>query len=266
MALPSPSPSTAALVTGASSGIGVDLARELAGRGHNVVLVARRGDRLQALAAELREAHGVRAEALAADLIDPEAVAALPARVAELGLDIDILINNAGYGSAGQFADLDGRSESEMVRLNCEAVVALSHAYTPAMIERGAGAILIVASSAGFQPLPGQATYGASKAFALSFAEALHTELSDQGVAVTALCPGPVATEFADRAGMSEAFAAVPSFARVSPADCAKSAIDGLARNHRVVTPGLAIKVAGLSSRYTPHAILLPLLKRFYPV
>jgi short-subunit dehydrogenase len=266
MALPAPSPSTAALVTGASSGIGVDLARELAGRGHNVVLVARRADRLEALATELSEAHGIRAEALSADLIDPEAVAALPARVAEFGLDIDILINNAGYGSAGQFVDLDGRSESEMVRLNCEAVVALSHAYTPAMVQRGAGAILVVASSAGFQPIPGQATYGASKAFALSFAEALHTELSHQGVAVTALCPGPVATEFADRAGMTEAFAAVPSFARVSSADCAKSAIDGLARNHRVVTPGLAIKAAGLSSRYTPHAILLPLLKRFYPV
>jgi short-subunit dehydrogenase len=266
MALPAPSPSTAALVTGASSGIGVDLARDLAGRGHNVVLVARRADRLEALAVELREAHGVRAEALAADLIDPESVAGLPARVADLGLDIDILVNNAGYGSAGQFADLDGRSESEMVRLNCEAVVALSHAYTPAMIERGSGAILIVASSAGFQPIPGQATYGASKAFALSFAEALHTELSHLGVAVTALCPGPIDTEFADRAGLTDAFASLPSFVRVSPAACAKTAIDGLARNRRMVVPGMAVKASVVSSRYTPHAVLLPMLKRFYPV
>jgi short-subunit dehydrogenase len=266
MGLPAPSASTAALVTGASSGIGVDLARELAGRGHNVVLVARRADRLEAVAAELREAHGVRAEALSADLIDPEAVAALPGRVAALGLDVDILVNNAGYGSAGQFVDLDGRSESDMVRLNCETVVALSHAYAPAMVQRGAGAILVVASSAAAQPLPGQATYAASKAFALSFAEALHTELSHRGVAVTALCPGPIDTEFADRAGMAEAFATVPSFARVSPEACAKTAIDGLARNRRVVVPGVAIKATVVSSRYTPHAVLLPLLKRFYPV
>jgi short-subunit dehydrogenase len=265
MALPAPSPSTAALVTGASSGIGADLARELASRGHAVVLVARRAERLEALAAELREAHGVRAEALSADLIDPEAVAALPERVAALGLEIDILINNAGYGSAGQFVDLDGRSESEMVRLNCEAVVALCGAYTPSMVQRGTGAILIVASSAGIQPIPGQATYAASKAFALSFAEALHTELSHLGVAVTALCPGPIDTEFADRAGLTEAFASLPSFARVSSVACSKTAINGLARNRRVVVPGVAIKASAVSARYTPHAVLLPLLKRFYP-
>jgi short-subunit dehydrogenase len=265
MALPAPSSSTAALVTGASSGIGVDLARELAGRGHNVVLVARRADLMETLAAELREAHGVRAEVLAADLIDPEAVAALPERVAALDLDIDILINNAGYGSAGQFVDLDGRSESDMVRLNCETVVALSHAYAPKMVERGAGAILIVASSAGIQPIPGQATYAASKAFALSFAEALHTELSHLGVAVTALCPGPIDTEFAERAGLTDAFASLPGFVRVSSPDCAKTAIDALARNRRIVVPGVAIKASVVSSRYTPHAILLPMLKRFYP-
>jgi short-subunit dehydrogenase len=250
MALPEPSPSTAALVTGASSGIGADLARELASRGHAVVLVARRADR---------------AEALSVDLIDPEAVAALPERVAALGLEVDILINNAGYGSAGQFVDLDGRSESEMVRLNCEAVVALCGAYTPSMVQRGAGAILIVASSAGIQPIPGQATYAASKAFALSFAEALHTELSHLGVAVTALCPGPIDTEFAQRAGLTDAFASLPSFVRVSSPDCANTAISGLARNRRVVVPGLAIKASAVSSRYTPHAVLLPLLKRFYP-
>jgi uncharacterized protein len=266
MGLPEPSPSTAALVTGASSGIGVDFARELAGRGHNVVLVARRADRLEALATELGEAHGIRAEALSADLIDPEAVAALPARIAGLGLDVNILINNAGYGSAGQFVDLDGRSESDMVRLNCETVVALSHAYAPSMVERGAGAILIVASSAGIQPIPGQATYAASKAFALSFSEALHTELSHLGVAVTALCPGPIDTEFADRAGLTDAFASLPSFVRVSPAACAKTAIDGLARNRRMVVPGMAVKASVVSSRYTPHAVLLPMLKRFYPV
>jgi short-subunit dehydrogenase len=267
MALPAPSPTTAALVTGASSGIGADLARELAARGHGVVLVARRADRLEALATELREAHGVRAEALACDLIDPEAVRALPARVDALGLEVSILINNAGYGSAGQFADLDVQGESDMVRLNCETVVALSGAYVPKLIAReGGGAILIVASSAAMQPIPGQATYAASKAFALSFAEGLHTELSHLGVAVSALCPGPVETEFAARAGLTEAFDSLPSFARVSSPDCAKTAIDGLAHNKRVIVPGVAIKATVLGARLSPHAVLLPLMKRFYPV
>jgi uncharacterized protein len=267
MALPAPSPTTAALVTGASSGIGVDLARQLAQRGHNVVLVARRADRLEAVAAELAQAHGVRAEALACDLIDPDATDALPGRVEALGLEVSILINNAGYGSAGQFSELEVRSEAEMVRLNCEAVVRLSGAYVPKLVAReGGGAILVVASSAGMQPIPGQATYAATKAFALSFAEALHTELSHLGVAVSALCPGPIDTEFAARAGLTDAFDGVPGFARVSSEDCARIAIDGLAKNKRVVVPGLAIKGVTMSGRLTPRAILLPLMKRFYPV
>ncbi|HET6505758.1 MAG TPA: SDR family oxidoreductase [Baekduia sp.] len=267
MALPEPSSTTAALVTGASSGIGADLARQLAARGHNVVLVARRPDRLEALAGELRDAHGVRAEALACDLTDPDATDALPGRIEALGLEVSVLINNAGYGSAGQFSDLDVQSEADMVRLNCEAVVRLSGAYVPKLIARdGGGAILVVASSAGMQPIPGQATYAASKAFALSFAEALHTELSHLDVAVSALCPGPVDTEFAARAGLADAFDGVPRFARVSSSDCAKAAIEGLEKNKRVVVPGLAIKGVTLSGRYTPRAVLLPLMKRFYPV
>jgi len=266
MALPAPSASTAALVTGASSGIGADLARDLAGRGHHVVLVARRADRLEALATELRDAHGVRAETVACDLTDPEATAALPGRVEALGLTVDILINNAGYGSAGQFVDLDKASETAMVRLNCEAVVALTGAYAPALAERRSGAILIVASSAGMQPIPGQATYGATKAFALSFAEALHAELSHLGVAVSALCPGPIDTEFAQRAGLGDAFDKVPSFASVSSAECARAGIEGLVRNKRVVVPGLPIRAMAVAGRHTPRAVLLPLMKRFYPV
>jgi short-subunit dehydrogenase len=265
MALPAPSATTAALITGASSGIGADLARALARRGHNVVLVARRLDRLEELAGQLHDEHGVRAEALAADLVDPEAVRALPGRVEALGLQVDVLLNNAGYGSAGQFVDLDVRAETDMVRLNCETVVALSGHYAPRFAERRSGAILVVASSAAMQPIPGQATYAASKAFALSFAEALHTELSDKNVAVTALCPGPVDTEFAQRAGLSEAFAGVPSFARVSSPDVAEAAIEGLVHGRRVVVPGLAIRAVGIAGRHTPRAVLLPLMKRFYP-
>ena len=266
MGLPAPSSATAALITGASSGIGAELSRDLASRGHNVVLVARRADRLEALANDLRADHGVRAEPVTCDLVDPDAVRALPSRVAALGLDVDILINNAGYGSAGQFWELDARSETDMVRLNCETVVALTGAYGPAFVERGAGAVLIVASSAGMQPIPGQASYAATKAFALSFAEALHTELSHLGIAVTALCPGPIDTEFAARAGLEEQFAMVPRVARVSAAECARQAIDGLDRNKRVVVPGLVMRATTVAGRYTPRAVLLPVLKRFYPV
>ena len=251
MALPAPSPSTAALVTGASSGIGVDLARELAGRGHNVVLVARRADRLEALAAELREAHGVRAEALSADLIDPEAVAALPARVAELGLDIDILINNAGYGSAGQFVDLDGRSESDMVRLNCEAVVALSHAYAPAMVERGAGAILIVASSAGFQPIPGQATYGGEQGLRLELRRgAAHRAVAPGRRGHRAL-PGP-GRHRVRRARRADRGVREPAVVRAGVlADCAKTAIDGAGAQPPRRAPGAGDQGAASSRRAT---------------
>lgn len=265
MALPVPSETSTALVTGASSGIGADLARELAARGHGVTLVARREDRLQALAGELRDAHGVRAEVLACDLADPEARDALPGRIAALGLTVEVLVNNAGYGSAGRFVALDAAKETGQVRLNCEAVVALTHAFAPGMVERGRGAILVVASSAGFQPLPGQATYGASKAFALSFAEALHGELGVHGIAVTALCPGPVHTEFMEVAAATELASSAPGFAWVDSDECARQAVDGLVKNRRVVVPGLAIKVATLAGQHTPRALLLPLLKRFYP-
>lgn len=265
MALPTPAADHAALVTGASSGIGVDLARDLAARGHNLVLAARREDRLTAVAQEIAAQHGVRAEVLACDLADPSSRDGLPARVAELGLTISILVNNAGYGTVGDFGTVEAAKETGQVRLNCEAVVALSAAYVPGMVERGSGAILVVASSAGFQPIPGQATYAASKAFALSFSEALHTELKDKGVAVTALCPGPVETEFAAVAGAEELFSNAPSFSMVSAEEVARQAIAGLDGNKRVVVPGAAIKVVTLSGRYTPRAILLPLMKRFYP-
>ncbi|WP_372791365.1 SDR family NAD(P)-dependent oxidoreductase [Paraconexibacter sp.] len=266
MPLPEPRPDHTALVTGASSGIGVDLARDLAGRGHNLVLVARREDRLTAIAAELAAQHGVRADVLACDLADPAARDALPARVADLGLTVSILVNNAGFGTVGEFGTVPMDRETGMVRLNCEAVVALTGAWAPKMRERRSGAVLVVASSAGFQPIPGQATYAASKAFALAFSEGLHAELRPHGVSVTALCPGPVQTEFAEVAGAEELFANAPGFSMVSPEEVARQAIAGLDAGKRVVVPGAAIKVATLGGRYTPRALLLPLMRRFYPV
>ncbi len=266
MALPAPQPDHAALITGASSGIGVDLARELASRGHNVVLVARREDRLTAVADELAGQHGIRADVLACDLSDPDARDALPGRIVELGLTVSILVNNAGFGTAGAFGTVPMERETGMVRLNCEAVVALTGAFAPQMVARHSGAILVVASSAGFQPIPGQTTYAASKAFALAFSEGLHAELAPSGVAVTALCPGPVKTEFAEVAGAEALFDNAPGFSMVSSQEVARQAIAGLEGGKRVVVPGVAIKLATLGGRYTPRAVLLPLMRRFYPV
>src|SRR3954470_1053795 len=162
MALPPPSPDSTALVTGASSGIGADIARSLASRGHGTVLVARRTERLEELAEELGSRHGVRAETLACDLGDAAARELLAAQIEELGLTVEVLVNNAGFGSGGLFHELEKERELEMVRLNVEAVVALCGEYVPRMAGRGRGAVLNVASTAAFQPLSRQATYSAS--------------------------------------------------------------------------------------------------------
>ena len=266
MSLPAPSPDSTCLVTGASSGIGADIARELAQRGHGVTLVARRADRLEELADELRAEHGIRAEALSCDLTEAGTRDALLARIGELGLTVEVLVNNAGFGSAGAFTELDGESEVRMVRTNVEAVVALSSAVAPGMVERGRGAILNVASSAAFQPIPRQATYAATKAFVLSFSEALNAELGEHGITVTALCPGPVRTEFVEVAGLDEAADSSPGFVWVTAAQCAKAAVEGLEKGKRVVVPNVAIRAMTTMTNYTPHAVLLPALKRFYPV
>jgi short-subunit dehydrogenase len=187
-----------ALITGASSGIGEQFARQLSARGSDLVLVARRADRLEALAADLP----TRAEVIACDLATD--AASLPGRVAELGLEIDLLINNAGFGTHDRFWEIEEGRDAEMVRLNCEAVVVLTRAFLPAMVERGRGGVITVASTAGMQPLPYEATYAASKAFALNFSDALHTELRGTGVRCLAVNPGPVKTEWQEVAGIEE--------------------------------------------------------------
>jgi short-subunit dehydrogenase len=266
MALPPATRESTALVTGASSGIGVELARGLARRGHGVVLVARRRDRLEELAAELSKAHGVRAEALACDLADADARAQLPTEVAALGLTVEILVNNAGYGSGGWFIDLDHDSEIQMIRVNCEAVVDLCHRYAPAMAERGRGAILNTASTVSFQPVVRQATYSASKAMVRTFTEALHEELRGKGIAVTALCPGPVKTEFVEVADMEAVAEDTPSFVWTTPEFVAETGLKGLERNKRVVIPGAANRAGAIAGDLTPHGVLLRAMNRFYPV
>src|SRR5215213_9003031 len=182
MALPPRSPASTCLVTGASSGIGADMARALARRGHGTVLVAGRTGRLEELADELRRQHGVRAETLACDLGDSSARERLYGQIDDLGLTVEVVVNNAGFGSGGLFQRLDQERELEMVRLNVEAVVALCGNYVPPMVARRRGAVLNVASTAAFQPLPRQATYAATKAFVLAFTDGVHADLHGTGV------------------------------------------------------------------------------------
>jgi uncharacterized protein len=266
VALPPERPGATCLITGASSGIGAELARGLAARRQGVTLVARREERLRELAAELTEAHGVRADVITADVSSAEGRAELLDAVAERRLDVEVLVNNAGFGSGGAFVELDGEREASMVRTNVEAVVALTHAFLPAMVERGRGAVLNVASLIAFQPVPYQATYGASKAFVLSFTDALHEELRDTGVTATAVCPGPVRTEFGELGGFGGADERIPSFMWLSPGDAAEAGVSGLEKGQRVVVPGVLNQLTALYGQHTPRSLLLPLVRRFWPV
>jgi short-subunit dehydrogenase len=267
MALPEPAADLTAVVTGASSGIGAELARQLAARGYGVTLVARRRDRLEALAEELAAAHAIRAEVVAADLTDEAARAGIVDEVARRGLGVAVLVNNAGLSTTGPVHRADPAAELRMVRTDVEAVVHLCTLALPAMVARGAGGVLNVASTAAFQPLPGQAGYAASKAFVLSYGHALRAELKGTGVHVTTLCPGPVRTEFAETAGFSEAESqgSLPSF-MWEPADAvARCGVDALAAGRGVAIPGLANRVSASFGAHVPRNLLLPLLAGRHP-
>jgi len=261
--LPPPSENRAALVTGASSGIGAAIARELAGRGHHVVLVARRAERLAELSAEL----GQRSSVVPADLSRREDRAALPQRVAGLGLDVDILVNNAGLTTMGPVAQADPDAELNMIEVDVAAVVDLCTRFVPAMVGRRRGVVLNVASVAAFGPLPGQAVYGAAKAFVLSYTQALREELKGTGVDASALCPGPVHTGFGEAAGFSteDAEAALPKPLWVSAEDVARIAVDGLAAGRTVIVPGRLNRISSSLYHLAPRRLLLPLLARTHP-
>ena len=266
MSLPDPTPDSAALVTGASAGIGTAIARELAQRGHTLVLVARRKEKLDELAEELTDAFGVRAEAIGCDLGKAASRQRLPDQIESLGLEVSVLVNNAGFATGGPFHESDAARELEQVRVLVEAPVALTSAFLPAMVRRGRGAILNVASTAGMQPLPYSAGYSAAKAYVLTFSEALHQEVNGSGVTVTALAPGPVSTEFWDIAGWEVASGqsfekAVPRQAWVTAEQVADAGVKGLEAGRRVVVPGLPIRAALLASQYVPHAFKLPAIE-----
>jgi len=266
MTLPSPAPDRAALVTGASQGIGAEIARELARRGHRLVLVARSRDKLDALAAEIADAGG-HADVLATDLADRSARAVLPSRLIKLGVTVDILVNNAGFSTMGRVSDADPDEEMRMVEVDVVAVVDLCSRFLPAMVQRGRGAVLNVASTAAFQPLPGQAGYGAGKAFVLSYTQSLAGELRGSGVTATTLCPGPVHTGFGERAGFSkeDAEAALPKVMWVDAAEVAKVAVDALDKGRLVAIPGAANRIAAAVAQVTPRSLLLPTLAKSHP-
>ena len=264
MALPPPSDSSTALVTGASAGIGTELARELALRGQGVTLVARREERLRELAEELTAEHGIRAETIRCDLGDAAARDAMAAEIEERGLDVEVLVDNAGFGGFGSFVDLGRERQLDMVRLNVEAIVDLMGRYLPAMKSRGRGAVINIASVAAFQPLPDNAVYAATKAFVLSLGEATHTELRGTGVTVTTVCPGPVRTEFMDVADMPGAEETTPGFIWTTPEDVARQAVAGAEKGKRVVVPGLLSRATALTGQHSPRFLALPLAKQIW--
>lgn len=266
MSLPPPSPDRTAIVTGASSGIGVELARELVRRGHGVCLVARSTDKLEALAEKLRT-DSIRVEVLGVDLSDATARAALPDRVSELGLTVDVLVNNAGLSTLGRVSESDPAAELNVVEVDVAAVVDLCSRFLPGMVERHAGAILNVASTAAFQPLPGQAVYGAAKAFVLSYTRSLSGELRGSGVSVTALCPGPVDTGFGETAGFAkeDAESALPSFMWEDADAVARCGLDALAAGHTVAIPGVANRIVANFAHLTPKSLLVPILAARHP-
>ncbi|MDQ3648198.1 MAG: SDR family oxidoreductase [Actinomycetota bacterium] len=260
MSLPPPAPGSTCLVTGASSGIGAEVARALGRRGQGVTLVARRAERLEELASELSAEHGVRAEIIAGDMSTTAGRGEVVAEIGRRRLQIEVLVNNAGFGSGGRFQELDREREVEMVALNVEAVVDLCGRLVPEMAARGRGAVLNVASSAAFQPLPRQATYGATKAFVLSFTDALTSDLAGTGVTATALCPGPVRTEFMESSGLSEEGKSVPSFLWTDADFVAEEGVKGLERGKRVVVPGRLTAAGTLAGQHAPRGLLLKAL------
>ena len=265
MSLPTPTASSAALVTGASAGLGVELARALARRGWPLVLVARREDRLKQLGADLELEHGIRAEVVAADLGEAEDRDRLLAEVAERGLDVDVLVNNAGLALSGRFQDGDVDRLRLIARVHVEAVVHLTGALLGAMVQRGRGGVLNVSSTTAFQPMAGQATYAATKAFLLSFTEGLHQDLAGTGVTATALCPGPVKTEIWDSSGATDISGSLPGFMWTEADRVAEDGIKGLAAGKRVVVPGAVNRLSALSGQHVPRFAVLRAAQRLLP-
>lgn len=242
-----------ALITGASSGIGEEYARQLAKAGTDLILVARTENKLRDQAKQLAELYGRRVEVIAADLAQAAPGAGLHQRVEALGIKVDLLINNAGFGTVGGFEKQDPAREQQEIALNAAAVVDLAHAFVPAMVEAGHGAIVNVASVAAFQPVPYMTVYAATKAFVLAFSLGLRAELRGKGVRVQALCPGPVDTGFFEATGNARLRSTVPKGAMATAEAVVAASLKGLADNRAIVTPGVLNKLGALGARLLPR-------------
>lgn len=250
-----------ALVTGASAGIGLELARLFARQRHDVVMVARREERLREIASELQDEHGITAHVIAADLAASDGARRLHEEVRGRGIEVEYLVNNAGFGTFGPFVETDLEETMDLVRLNIGALTELTALFVPPMVERQSGKVLNVASAAAFQPGPLMATYYASKAYVLHFSEALHEELEGTGVSVTALCPGPVRTEFQEVAGM-ERSGLVLNKRLISVERVADEGYEAMMRGKPMVVPGLATKLLAFSVRFAPRRLVAKFVRR----
>jgi short-subunit dehydrogenase len=255
MSLPPAENGAAALVTGASSGIGEALARQLAERGYRVGLVARNEEKLRALADETG------GEVFVCDLADADARSRLVEEIGARGLKVEVLVNNAGFGVYKDFAESDREREIEQARVNVEAVVDLTHRFLPDMIQRGRGAVINTASTAAFQPIPGNAGYAAAKAYVLALSEALHEETRKTGVTVTALCPGPVHSGFQEASGAQDFAKTLPKPMWREPDVVAKAALKAADRGKRLVVPGAPNRASSAIPRFSPRPVLLRVLR-----
>jgi short-subunit dehydrogenase len=246
-----------ALVTGASSGIGAEFAKQLSAGSYEVIMVARRSELMERLAEELPGP----AHVIACDLAND--AAALAGKVAELDRQVDVLVNNAGFGTHGRFAEIDPAREAEEVRLNCETLVTLTHAFLPGMIARGGGGVITVASTAGMQPLPYEATYSATKAFARTFSDALSAELRGTGVQVLCVNPGPVPTEWQEVAGYEPGYLP-PVPGKITAAQVARESLEAFERGRRTIIPGFVIRWYMRINSPAPLPLKLRVVERMY--
>jgi short-subunit dehydrogenase len=246
-----------ALVTGASSGIGAEFAKQLSAGGYEVIMVARRSELMERIAEELPGP----AHVIACDLAND--AAALAGKVAELDRQVDVLVNNAGFGTHGRFAEIDPAREAEEVRLNCETLVTLTHAFLPGMIARGSGGVITVASTAGMQPLPYEATYSATKAFARTFSDALSAELRGTGVQVLCVNPGPVPTEWQEVAGYEPGYLP-PVPGKITAAQVARESLEAFERGRRTIIPGFVIRWYMRINSPAPLPLKLRVVERMY--
>jgi hypothetical protein len=264
-ALPASESGSVALITGASSGIGLEIARQLCSRGHDAILVARRPERLRAAANELGAAYGTNVEAMPCDVADHDSRQELQAEVAASGRHVAVLVLCAGFGSHGAFLDEPLERIVQMTRTNLEGVMAMSRVFAPAMVERREGAILIVSSIVGHAPMPLINAYAATKAGVTSFGEGLHAELEAHGVGVTVVCPGGVRTGFAQTAGVPIAND-LPDLIMSNPEDVARAALSGLQRGRRVVMTPARVRAFAWIGTCVPRTLWLRACRRFLAV